>query len=586
VVLSSDQEQELGEEAWRELARQVPPTVTVYPALVLFCAIATPYAKEHPRALALGLLLLAGAGLSRLLLARKILSGRTDVTWGMQLTTLAVALLWGLFNASAVYFYGYSWTSQLTMVVTVGMTAGATTTLSTHLRLFRAYAALMVVPGALQLSVSGGQESFSALPMWVFLAFIMATARLQSQRYWKAARSEKLLQQRTIELEKASQAKSDFLATMSHEIRTPMNAIFGMTELLINTELNPTQQEWLGTLRGGCENLLSLLSEILDLSKIEAGSLELEERPYDLLDCLENTITLFRTLALEKGLQFECDWSELSAPFWIQGDATRLRQVISNLLSNALKFTSQGQILVTVRRLEGDLEMAILDSGDGIPADKMELLFRPFSQLDASTTRRYGGSGLGLAICEKLASLMKARIWVESGGNIGGQAPPTYRCNSRTSGSCFYFRWPYQPVAGPTPLAQSRQVDVNSELKILLVEDNSVNRRVLAALLEKLGHQAELASDGLEACSMCAQHRFDLIFMDLQMPNRDGLTATREIRLQSIEPQPYIVALTANALVEDRQRCLEAGMNDYLSKPIRSEELRRVLQECRRGARS
>ena len=569
-----DDEDALRFESYRELARTTPATVPVYPALVTGCALASSFAREHP-SVTLALVLATGlAGLTRLWLAGRLLK-QEDCIHAFRLAALLVGLSWGLFNACSVYWYGTGWASQLAMVVTVGLTAGATSTLASDLGLFRAYTLVMLLPGSLLLAGTGGKEALSSLPLFIFMIFIIATGKQHNQRYWKSIRSEWLLKRRTEELEEANLAKSQFLATMSHEIRTPMNAVMGMTELLMDSDLKPAQQEWVNALRGGSQTLLSIITSILDLSKIESGKLEMERQPYDLLASLRETVALFSVAARQKGLELR---SDLGGELWICGDSLRVRQILSNLISNALKFTQQGHISVELAwPSPQQAELRICDSGEGVPAEKLNRLFQPFSQADASISRRYGGTGLGLAICRQLAGLLGGWIWMDGQSGVAGQPPEDWtRCAGET-GSCFHFRWPVERVEAPA-LESSQRGPLPSELRILVAEDNAVNRRVIASMLEKLGYAPSIVEDGLQAVEACASGAFQVVFMDLQMPVLDGVSATRQIRSRSLPVRPWVVALTANAFREDREASLAAGMDDFLSKPVRQVDVEQALR--------
>jgi signal transduction histidine kinase/AmiR/NasT family two-component response regulator len=392
--------------------------------------------------------------------------------------------------------------------------------------------------------------------------FFLARRQLdRSRTVLRSARQQ--AQAGELAAESANTAKSAFLATMSHEIRTPLNGVLGMAQAMAADELTPVQRERLDVVHRSGEALLAILNDVLDLSKIEAGKLELETIEFDLGDLAQGAYSAFTALANKKGLSFALDIASARGRYL--GDPTRLRQILYNLISNALKFTDQGEIRVAARHDGGVLEVAVIDTGLGISPENLARLFQKFDQLDSSTTRRFGGTGLGLAICHELAQLMGGEITVES--QVG-------------QGSRFIVRLPLPMVGEEKPLlklAPAPPSDLKPmRLRVLAAEDNAVNQLVLKTLLHQLGLEPTVVEDGAACVAAWRASEWDVILMDVQMPVMDGLSATTHIRNLERETgraRTPIIALTANAMAHQVEQYLAVGMDGHVAKPIAASEL-------------
>lgn len=388
---------------------------------------------------------------------------------------------------------------------------------------------------------------------------------------------ENKVQERTLELEaernralELSKAKSEFVATMSHEIRTPINGIIGALTLLQEEPNTEEGKKLLSIAMHSSNVLLHVINDILDFSKIEAGQMHIEFIPFNLYEKIEATLKTFHEVIEEKQLKLNFEWDN-NISHWINGDPYRLTQVLNNYLSNAIKFTEQGSISLKVELIQQQLTFSVNDTGIGIPPDKIDKLFKDFSQVDASTTRKFGGTGLGLVITKRIIEMMGGSVSVKSYLN---------------QGSCFAATLPYHPTQPETDIKQNFEktfdTTQNSHIQILLVDDNQVNRQIGEKILNKLGYQVELAESGMTAIEMVHTHSdkgnaYDLILMDCQMPDMNGYQATEALRIH-FDKLP-IIALTANTSEEDREMAFQSGMNDFLSKPFKPEEIKATIEK-------
>ena len=537
----------------------------------LFIIYTTSVADDLPLISMIGILLFTlliaarlviGLGFDRLY--ERMTPGRWQHAFGA--IVLVNGLTWGSLSTILVWHYYPSWPAYLTLICTAILAAGGTNTLNTHLRLLMGFLVLAAVPCVIPLIVTNATDSSGfGILLLLYILFLMMFSRQLNLRYWNSLQSSHQLQIALHKAEAANRAKGQFLANMSHEIRTPLNAVLGFAQVGRRSSQDPDARSRFSHILASGQHLLGIVNEILDLSKLEAGKLRIDSIPFELIANVNDALDFVRESANTKGLNLTVEYDP-ELPDWVMGDPLRSRQILVNLLGNAIKFTEQGEVRLAVHPENGQIHFTVIDTGIGMNNEEMTRLFKAFEQADGTAARRFGGTGLGLTISNELAKLMGGTITVES---------------SPDKGSTFTLCLPLTKTR-PSDHYTEREPQFSGArlagMSVLAVEDDELNRMVLREMLEYEGATLVLAKNGQQAldCLKKADSLiFDIVIMDVQMPEMDGYETTR--RIHSIAPSLPVVGLTAHAMVGERERCMEAGMVAHLTKPVDIDQMTTTL---------